>query len=70
MTESVFEDVDEVLPPEMNGELVHWMEPRPMTLGPAGVSLAVAGGFALGAITAVTALALMHWLSPRARAEA
>jgi hypothetical protein len=69
MTESLSEDVDEVLPPELNGELVHWMEPRPMTLGPTGVSLAAAAGFVLGAATAVTALALIRWLALRPQAE-
>ncbi len=63
------EDWDEVLPNEPNGEVVHWMEPRPMAFGPAGISLAAAGAFALGAAATVTVLALMHWLGPDRRVE-
>jgi hypothetical protein len=56
--------VDDILPQEPNGELVHWMEPKPLTVGPAGISAAAAGAFALGVAAAVTVLALMHWLGP------
>jgi hypothetical protein len=65
MTESVVEDVDEVLPPELNGELVHWMQPRPLTLGAAGVSLAAAGAFAAGVAATLAVLGVMRWLAPR-----
>lgn len=65
MTDSVFEDVDDVLPPEPNGEIVHWMEPRPLRLGPAGISMATASAFVLGALTTVAVLGLMHWLGPQ-----
>lgn len=65
MTESVFDDIDDVLPPEPNGEVVHWMDPRPPSLGVAGVSMATAAAFALGAATAVAVLAMMHWLGPQ-----
>ena len=61
MGESVFEDIDDILPDEPEGELVHWMEPRPPSLGPTGVSLATAGAFALGALATVGVLALLHW---------
>lgn len=40
---------DDVRPVEPNGELVHWMAPKPLTVGPAGISAAAAGAFALGA---------------------
>ncbi|MDP3175010.1 MAG: hypothetical protein Q8M88_11320 [Phenylobacterium sp.] len=59
--------VDEPLaeePPASDGVLVHWMEPRPMTLGPAGVSATAAGAFALGAVVAVAVLSLLHYLGP------
>ena len=52
------EDADE------EPEIVHWMEPRPLTVGAAGLSGAVAGAFVLGAATAVGVLALIHWLGP------
>jgi hypothetical protein len=68
MTESVFEDIDDVLPPDPNGELVQWMEPRPLTVGPAGVTLSAAGAFALGALATVAVLGLMHWLGPEREA--
>jgi len=68
MTESVLDQIDDILPPEPNGELVHWMQPRPLTMGPAGISIATAAAFAIGALTAVAALALLRWLGPR-RAE-
>jgi len=37
MSEHSYENFDEVLPEEPNGELVHWMEPRPMTFGAGAV---------------------------------
>jgi hypothetical protein len=63
------EEWDEVLPNEPNGEVVHWMEPRAMAFGPAGISFAAAGAFALGAVATVTVLAFMHWLGPDRRVE-
>lgn len=69
MSDSVFEDIDDVLPPEPNGELVHWMEPRPLSLGPTGISLATAGAFALGALTTLGVMALAHWLTERRAAD-
>lgn len=58
MSEQSYEDFDEVMPEEPNGELVHWMEPRPLTFGPAGLALAVGGAFALGMATAMIAVGL------------
>ena len=58
MSEQSYEDFDEVMPEEPNGELVHWMEPRPLTFGPAGLALAVGGAFALGLATAMIAVGL------------
>jgi hypothetical protein len=55
---------------ETNGEVVHWMRPRPLSLGPAGISAAAAGAFALGAVTAVAVLAMLHWLGPQRDIEA
>lgn len=64
MPDGVSEDIDDVLPPEPNGELVQWMEPRPLTVGATGISLATAGAFALGALATLTVLGLMRWLGP------
>ena len=58
MSEHSYEDFDEVLPEEPNGELVHWMQPRPMTFGAGAVALAAAGGFALGLAAALAVVAL------------
>ncbi len=60
---------DDVGPVETNGEVVHWMDPKPLTVGPAGISAAAAGAFALGAVAAVAVLALMHLLGPDRRFE-
>jgi hypothetical protein len=59
MTESPFDDIDDVLPPEPNGELVHWMEPRPLTVGATGISLATGAAFALGALAALAVVGLI-----------
>jgi hypothetical protein len=60
-------DVDDDIPPEPDGEIVHWMAPKPLAIGPVGLSGAVAGAFVLGAVTAVGVLALMHMLAPPPR---
>jgi hypothetical protein len=62
------EYVEEVLPEEPEREIVHWMAPKPLTLGAGGISAAAAGAFALGAATAVAVLALMKWLGPEREA--
>lgn len=64
MSDHPFDYVDDILPDEPNGELVHWMEPKPMSLGLPQISVAAAGAFALGALSAVAVLALMHWVGP------
>ena len=58
MSEPAFDDIDDILPPEPNGEVVHWMQSRPLSLGAAGISMSVAGAFALGALAAVAAMAI------------
>src|SRR6476619_3151982 len=49
---------------EADGELVHWMEPKPIEVGVTGVSIAVVGGFALGVGATLAVLALTDWFSP------
>jgi hypothetical protein len=56
------EHIEELRPDD--GELVHWMEPKTLALGPAGISAAAVGGFALGALVTLAALALMHLVGP------
>ena len=67
MSEHGYEDFDEVLPEEPNGELVHWMEPRPLTFGPAGLAMAVGGAFALGLATAMLAIGLTRMTASERR---
>jgi len=65
MSEQIVEDLEDLEQPSAEGELVHWMEPKPIRVGPAGVSAAAAGAFALGVTATVVALALLHWLGPQ-----
>ena len=61
MSEDIEGAGDEPRPP-----IVHWMQPRPLSL-PGGVSATAASAFALGAVTAVAILALARWLNPGRR---
>lgn len=67
MSEHSYEDFDDVMPEEPNGELVHWMEPRPLTFGPAGLAMAVGGAFALGLATAMLAVGLTRMIGAEQR---
>jgi hypothetical protein len=58
MSEHSYDEFDEIQPEEPNGELVHWMEPRPLSFGPAGLGMAVAGAFALGLAAALIAVGI------------
>jgi hypothetical protein len=69
MTERVLDDIDDVLPPEPNGELVQWMQPRPLTLGPTGISLTTVAALAVGALATFAVLAAMHRLAPQPEAR-
>jgi hypothetical protein len=69
MSEDAIQDWDEVLPHEPSGELVHWMAPKPLSIGPAGVSAAAAGAFVLGVASTLAVLALTHWLGPQREVE-
>jgi hypothetical protein len=67
MSEQVYDELDGTTPaptPVANGELVHWMDRRPLKVGAAGVSITAGAAFALGAVMAVGVLALAHWLGP------
>jgi hypothetical protein len=67
MRDNSYEEFDDVLPEEPNAEVVHWMEPRPLTVGAAGLSLAVAGAFALGLAAALIAVAVSRLSGPERR---
>jgi hypothetical protein len=64
MSDHAYEAYDDVLPNEPNGELVHWMSPRPMALGPTGISMTAASAFVIGAAATLAVLALVHWIGP------
>jgi len=56
---------EEFTPETSNGELVHWMAPGKMRLGPAGLPATAVTAFALGVAAAVAAYAAFRWLAPR-----
>ena len=60
MSEHAYEDYDEVLPEEPNGELVHWMAPRPKSFSMGAVAIAAAGGFALGVASALIVMGTLR----------
>ena len=70
MTETSEEILHEIPAVEPDGELVHWMEPKPLQFGTLGISMTAAGAFALGAVTTVAVLAVLHWLGPEREFEA
>jgi hypothetical protein len=69
MSEQVVEDVEDLAQPTANGELVHWMGRKPIAIGPAGLSVAVASGFALGVAATLAVLGLSGWLGPEREIE-
>ncbi|WP_372782630.1 hypothetical protein [Phenylobacterium sp.] len=64
MSEQIVEEVDDLGQPAPNGDMVHWMEPKHIQVGPAGVTAAAIGAFALGVGVTLAVLALSDWLSP------
>jgi hypothetical protein len=67
MKDNGYEEYDDVLPEEPNAEVVHWMDPRPLSFGPTGLALAVAGAFALGLATALIAVGVSRLSGPERR---
>ena len=63
--EESLSDVGPALPEnEANGELVHWMDKPPASLGVAGISLTAVGGFALGVAATLAVLAFTDLVDP------
>ena len=54
---------------EPDGALVHWMDPKPLTIGSVELSSVVVGAFALGAMTAIAGVALFRALTANRRDE-
>jgi len=62
--EESLSDVGPALAEGDGGEIVHWMDKPPMTMGPLGVSAAALGGFALGALSVLAVLAFTDLVDP------
>jgi len=58
MSEYLEEDLTQTDDPE----IVHWMNPKPLTFGPGAASAGVVGAFALGVVATLSALAIARWL--------
>jgi hypothetical protein len=56
------EHLEDELVDEADPEIVHWMQPKRVALGPGAASAAAAGAFALGVVATLAAIALAHWL--------
>ena len=67
MSEQIIEELDDLAQPAANGELVHWMEAKPLSVGSAGITGTALGAFALGAVAAVALLGVAHLLRPAPR---
>lgn len=51
---------------EPETEVVHWMAPKPLSVGATGLAATASAAFVLGALTAVGVLAALRWLDPHA----
>ncbi|MDD3838146.1 MAG: hypothetical protein PHG43_09955 [Phenylobacterium sp.] len=67
MSDYVIDDDDFSEEPE--NEVVHWMAPKPLSVGAAGVAAVASAAFVLGALTTLGVLAALHWIDPRSRWE-
>lgn len=56
---------DDMLPPQPNGEVVHWMDPGPLRLGGSVVRASAAAAFGLGIAATVAGYFLYRYLEPR-----
>ncbi len=64
LIEEPVDDIGGEVPEPTDGELVHWMDPKPLRVGPAGLTGTALAAFTLGAVTAVAVLAIAHWIGP------
>ncbi len=64
MSEEGLEEVDDLSQPAVDGDMVHWMDRRPLRVGAAGITLTAGAAFSLGVFAAVGVLAMIKWLGP------
>ena len=57
-------DVGPELAETPEGELVHWMEPKPLSVGAVGISVTAVGAFALGVAATLVTLAIADLVDP------
>ena len=58
---AVIDPKEDFLPEEEpERDIVHWMEPRPLGASTVGMSTAIAGAFALGALSAAVIVLLLR----------
>lgn len=69
MSEQVLDEVEGAAPAE-NGELVHWMARRPLSVGAAGMSITAGAAFTVGVLATLGVLAMVGWLGPERVVEA
>lgn len=62
--EESLEDVGPALHEDDAGEVVHWMEKPPPTVGPVGISMTALGCFALGVGATLLVLAFSDIVDP------
>jgi hypothetical protein len=65
MSEQTQDGIGDALPPDPNGELVHWMDRKQLIVGPRGLSATAGAAFSLGVVATLAVLALVHWLGPQ-----
>jgi hypothetical protein len=66
MSDQIYDDIDDA-PEVQPGELVHWMEPRPLSFGATEISIAVGAAFVLGLATATLLTAILRNAGPERR---
>ena len=64
MSEEPIADLGPELPEETNGEVVHWMAGKPLSVGAMGISLTAVGAFALGVTATLVTLAIADIVDP------
>lgn len=62
--EAALADVGPELAEASDGEVVHWMDPKPMSVGAMGISLTAVGAFALGVAATLVTLAIADVVDP------